>query len=148
MIRRQSPSRRPTPSRERATSTTKIPFVHPAEFHGCSTTAKHWQLQDLLCCPDDRDEVFFTERENIRKYNFRTDQSEHIVTLPFAPTHFQVKHGFVVAVGNRGEICVLERSSLRVIESSKCSEHINNSCLIHKATSGRLRLFICTNDEV
>lgn len=148
--------RPPEPRGLRNHSFTKISHPEEAlnlctakEFHTQPISIQHWQLRDLIHCPDTSDEVFISQNTKILKLNLRSLRCETISELSFQPTCITAKHGLVAAGGQSAQLDLRRISTdcNQQIFKGLAGSSVNNSVRLAKDASHTLRLFVCNNDD-
>ncbi|KAL1915725.1 uncharacterized protein VTP21DRAFT_6484 [Calcarisporiella thermophila] len=122
-------------------------FVNPVpRKHLQHLTYQHWQLRDLLTCPETSEEVYFVRTNSILKYNTLSKETiEFQKSLPFEPTSLTSSHGFLAAGGNRSQLLVRELNS-GWKKTMSVGGSINNALCISQHSEGPC-LLVCNNDE-
>ncbi|KAJ3218350.1 hypothetical protein HK099_005092 [Clydaea vesicula] len=107
-------------------------FVSSPVKHQIRSSIQHWQLRDLVACPEKKNEVIFVNQNNVLKYDTTSKITSPVLKdLTFSPTSMTTGCGYVAAGGQRSQLMV------RQLASNWCiSEHLNGA-----------RLLICNNDE-
>jgi len=122
-------------------------FILSRKEYRQRATFNHWQLKDLVCCPDNPDEVYYTDHTTVYCHNTRTGEHTDVLQLDYHPTAITVGHGYVCAVGSDSAMTVRCLRTGGVLFSGKCSTTINNSCIVRKHGEDDLRLMVCLNEE-
>ncbi|GAB4818511.1 hypothetical protein N2152v2_005557 [Parachlorella kessleri] len=114
---------------------------------GRTSTIQHWQLRDLLHCPDKDGELFCVHRNRTLRYDVNNDRSSVVQELAFEPTSMTVSHGFVAAGGQNSQLDVRSLGTGEVVYKGHCGGSVNNALHIARDASHHLRLFISNNDD-
>eukprot|EP00835_Amoeboradix_gromovi_P000592 NODE_21_length_38511_cov_0.503306.p10 type:complete len:316 gc:universal NODE_21_length_38511_cov_0.503306:30183-31130(+) len=119
----------------------------PAKRYSIKTTIQHWQLRDLIACPNDPHEIFHVNQNNVSIFNTKSNTVNPIMReLTFSPTSMYVGHGYVAAGGQRSQLMVRQLSTNWYAHTS-VGGSINNSIAITYHPIHGHRLLICNNDE-
>ena len=119
----------------------------PARKHNIKTTIQHWQLRDLIACPNDPYEIFHVYQNNVNIFNTKSNTVVPIMKeLTFSPTSMHVGHGYIAAGGQRSQLMVRQLATNWYAHTS-VGGSINNSIAITSHPLHGNRLLICNNDE-
>ncbi|KND01502.1 uncharacterized protein SPPG_09104 [Spizellomyces punctatus DAOM BR117] len=124
-----------------------VEFVKPnAKKHPQRSSIQHWQLRDLIACPNSKHEFMYVNQNNVYQYNTEHKQVTPILKdLTFSPTSITTGHGFLAAGGQRSQLMVRQLSSNWCAHTT-VGGSINNAMCISQHLGGT-RLLICNNDE-
>ncbi|KAH8554405.1 WD40-repeat-containing domain protein [Umbelopsis sp. PMI_123] len=122
-------------------------FVKPdPRRHVQRITIHHWQLRDLLLCPENKKEVVFPYQNNVIQYNMETEKETFLLKdLTFAPTSITANSGYLAVGGQRSELVVRELHGNWAITTTTGGS-INNGVTVAE-TNGDKRLLVSNNDE-
>ncbi|CAO3677352.1 unnamed protein product [Umbelopsis vinacea] len=122
-------------------------FVKPdPQRHVQRITIHHWQLRDLLLCPETRKEVIFPYQNSVIQYNTNLERETFVLKdLTFAPTSITAGSGYLAAGGQRSELVVRELHGNWAVTTTTGGSINNGLCIAE--TNGGKRLMVCNNDE-
>ncbi|KAG0256248.1 cleavage and polyadenylation specificity factor subunit 2 [Actinomortierella ambigua] len=122
-------------------------FVKPKpRVHNQRLTIQHWQLRDLITCPNSRDEFIYVNGNSVHAYNTRSALASPLMKdLPFHPTSLTASCGYLAAGGQRSQLMVRQLNSNWCAHTS-VGGSINNALCISEHLGGT-RLLISNNDE-
>ncbi|RKP12406.1 WD40-repeat-containing domain protein [Piptocephalis cylindrospora] len=134
---------------EKPTCTDEVTdFIHqqPRKHSQVYPTIEHWQLRDLVLCPDTRGELYLGHRNSVLKYNTSTKKIQNVIQgLTFNPASINIGRGYLAAGGQRGELVVQNLTTHQNRQISTGTK-INNALHIsHHA--GEDRILVCNNDS-
>ncbi|KAL4549180.1 hypothetical protein Ndes2526B_g04220 [Nannochloris sp. 'desiccata'] len=127
-------------------------------------TIQHWQLRDLIHCPNRAGEIYAVNRRRILRHDLDSGRSEVACELPFEPTSMTVRHGYLAAGGQSSQL-EIRRSppspfaphTLSLppppsgpsdsIFKGHCGGSVNNALRVAQDASHQQRLFVCNNDD-
>ncbi|KAL4441455.1 hypothetical protein ABPG77_001959 [Micractinium sp. CCAP 211/92] len=110
-------------------------------------TIQHWQLRDLVHCPEQDDELYCVHRHRTLRHNLSSGQTSVVQDLGFEPTSMTVGHGFVAAGGQNSQLDVRRLGGGEIVYKGHCGGSVNNALHIARDASRQLRLFVCNNDD-
>ncbi|KAG2178745.1 hypothetical protein INT43_001591, partial [Umbelopsis isabellina] len=122
-------------------------FVKPEpKRHVQRITIHHWQLRDLLLCPENRRKVIFPCQNNVVQYDTAGGKETSLLKdLTFAPTIWTSRYGFLAAGGQRSELVVRELNGSWAVTTTTGGSINNGLCISN--TNGEKRLLVSNNDE-
>ncbi|KAI8610297.1 WD40-repeat-containing domain protein [Chytriomyces sp. MP71] len=126
-----------------------VTFVKPTpRKHAQRSSIQHWQLRDLLACPNNRNEFFFVNQNNVFGYNSETKTTTPVLKdLTFSPTSMTTGEGYIAAGGQRSQLTVRQLATNWFAQAT-VGGSINNAMHICPTPSADgARLLICNNDE-
>ncbi|KAL6771155.1 hypothetical protein ACKKBF_B34160 [Auxenochlorella protothecoides x Auxenochlorella symbiontica] len=110
------------------------------------STIQHWQLRDLLHCPEREHELYCTNRHYTLKCT--PDEKRVLVQdLHFEPTSLAVRYGYIAAGGQTSQLDVRALGSGEIAYKGDCGGSVNNALHFARDASGQVRLFVANNDE-
>eukprot|EP00158_Paraphelidium_tribonemae_P002932 Partr_v1_DN25787_c0_g1_i1_m74524 putative Uncharacterised protein domain (DUF2415) len=129
-------------------------YVKPAaRKHAQRSSIQHWQLRDLINCPEKRSEFYHVHQNNVFMYNTVTAQPLAIMKeLTFAPTSMTTGCGYLAVGGQRHQLMVRQLNSSWFAQTS-VGGSINNALCIARhphttdSQNSDVRLLVCNNDE-
>ncbi|PSC76429.1 WD40 repeat [Micractinium conductrix] len=110
-------------------------------------TIQHWQLRDLVHCPQRDEELFCVYRHRTLRHDLRTGVTSVAQDLGFEPTSMAVGHGYVAAGGQNSQLDVRRLAGGDIVYKGHCGGSVNNALHIARDASQQLRLFVCNNDD-
>jgi len=114
--------------------------------HNQRSTIQHWQLRDLLVCPNSRKEFICVNQNNVISYNTESKKASPILKdLNFSPTSITCSNGFLAVGGQRSQLMVKQLNG-QWYAQTVVGGSINNALCISNHPYGT-RLYICNNDE-
>jgi hypothetical protein len=128
----------------------------PSGAYPYPTSIQHWQLRDLLHCPDAAGQVYTVSRRSVMRHSLDAAASSRAVELTFEPSCMTVGHGYIAAGGQGSQLDVrrLEGGGRAAaappsaaVFRGRCGGSVNNALKIQRDATGRLRLFVCNNDN-
>ncbi|KAI9034309.1 hypothetical protein DFJ74DRAFT_715569 [Hyaloraphidium curvatum] len=120
-------------------------FASPcARKHPAPSTAKHWQLRDLLHCPRTGELVHVHGRQVLRHRVPSRSSAPLFHDLAFHPCSATAAHGYVAAGGERSELTV-RRDDDSWFASTSLGGSINNALAVVEHHAGT-RLYVSNND--
>ncbi|KAJ3071813.1 hypothetical protein HDU98_004746 [Podochytrium sp. JEL0797] len=124
-----------------------VTFVKPIpKKHPQRSSIQHWQLRDLISCPQTRKEFYSVNQNTVSKYNTETQTSTAVMKdLTFAPSSMATGEGYIAAGGQRSQLTVRQLNSNWFAQAT-VGGSINNAMCI-SAHGGDAQLLICNNDE-
>ncbi|KAJ3386037.1 hypothetical protein HDU92_002749 [Lobulomyces angularis] len=121
-------------------------FVSSPVKHQIRSSIQHWQLRDLVACPEKKNEVIFVNQNNVLKYDTTSKITSPVLKdLTFSPTSMTTGCGYVAAGGQRSQLMVRQLASNWFAQTT-VGGSINNAMCISEHLNGA-RLLICNNDE-
>ncbi|KAG0198147.1 hypothetical protein BGX28_008393 [Mortierella sp. GBA30] len=122
-------------------------FLKPEpRVHNQRLTIQHWQLRDLITCPNTSEEFIYVNQNSVNGYNTRTRATTQIMKdLAFHPTSLTASCGYLAAGGQRSQLMVKQINSNWYAHTS-VGGSINNALCISEHLGGT-RLLISNNDE-
>ncbi|CAM0141743.1 hypothetical protein VKS41_007591 [Umbelopsis sp. WA50703] len=122
-------------------------FIKPEpKRHVQRITIHHWQLRDLVLCPENRSKVIFPCQNNVIQYNtVGGKESSLLKDLTFAPTSVTAGYGYLAAGGQRSELVVRELNGNWAVTTTTGGSINNGLCIAD--TNGEKRLLVSNNDE-
>ncbi|KAG0257053.1 hypothetical protein BG011_004193 [Mortierella polycephala] len=127
--------------RENCTFLKSKPRVHNQRL-----SIQHWQLRDLITCPNSSEEFIYVNQNSVNGYNTRTRITTQILKdLTFRPTSLTASCGYLAAGGQRSQLMVKQLNSTWHAHTS-VGGSINNALCISEHLGGT-RLLISNNDE-
>eukprot|EP00158_Paraphelidium_tribonemae_P002930 Partr_v1_DN25787_c0_g1_i16_m74544 len=109
-------------------------YVKPAaRKHAQRSSIQHWQLRDLINCPEKRSEFYHVHQNNVFMYNTVTAQPLAIMKeLTFAPTSMTTGCGYLAVGGQRHQLMVRQLNSSWFAQTSVGGSINNgNRCISH-----------------
>ncbi|KAG0292428.1 cleavage and polyadenylation specificity factor subunit 2 [Dissophora globulifera] len=118
----------------------------PPKVHNQRLTIQHWQLRDLITCPETSEEFIYVNQNAVNCYNTRTQLTTALMKeLTFQPTSLTAACGYLAAGGQRNQLMVRQMNSNWFAHTS-VGGSINNALCISEHLGGT-RLLISNNDE-
>ncbi|KAI8830741.1 WD40-repeat-containing domain protein [Chytriomyces cf. hyalinus JEL632] len=124
-----------------------VAFVKPVpRKHVNRLSIQHWQLRDLVSCPNTRKEFYFVNQNNVHGYNTDTQTTTTVLKdLTYSPTSMTTGEGYIAAGGQRSQLTVRQLATNWFAQAT-VGGSINNAMTI-SAYHNQARLLICNNDE-
>ncbi|OLL26272.1 hypothetical protein NEOLI_000321 [Neolecta irregularis DAH-3] len=128
-------------------------LANPAskEYSNVKITIQHWQLRDLVSCPDTSSQVYFVSDHVLRCLDTKTQKVTRAAhEFPFAPRSVRINHGLIcVGGGEDGQLCVnkLHDDLKRPPLFMELGGSINNSIFIWDRPCGTPGLLVSNNDK-
>ncbi|KAK9718180.1 hypothetical protein K7432_005695 [Basidiobolus ranarum] len=114
--------------------------------HGVRTSIQHWQLRDLVACPNEKGEFYFVNQNNVSRYNTASMETTPIIKdLLFSPNSMTAGCGYLAAGGHRSQLAVSQLNSNWFVNIS-VGGSINNALCISNHL-GSTRLLVSNNDQ-
>lgn len=110
-------------------------------------TIQHWQLRDLVHCPQRDDELYVVHKSRILGYDLRSGATSIAQDLRFEPTSMTVGHGHVASGGQNSQLDVRRLDTGEIVYKGHCGGSVNNALHIARDAAQQLRLFVCNNDD-
>lgn len=110
-------------------------------------TIQHWQLRDLVHCPERDEELYCVYRHRTLRHDLNNNVTSVAQELSFEPTSMTVGHGYVAAGGQNSQLDVRRMSSGEIVYKGHCGGSVNNALHIARDASQQVRLFVCNNDD-
>ncbi|KXN69371.1 WD40 repeat-like protein [Conidiobolus coronatus NRRL 28638] len=120
--------------------------VGSPKLHNQRLTIQHWQLRDLLACPDKENEIYLVNQFSVNRYNTITKLSTPVLKyLTYAPTSMTINYGYLAVGGQRAQLTVRHLESNWSVYTT-VGGSINNSLTIFDHNNNK-RLLVSNNDE-
>lgn len=122
-------------------------LLNYATTYDRGATIQHWQLRDLVHCPQRDEELFCVCRHRTLRHDLNNSSTSVAQELSFEPTSMTVGHGYVAAGGQNSQLDVRQLAGGEIVYKGHCGGSVNNALHIARDASQQLRLFVCNNDD-
>lgn len=121
-------------------------FIGKPKVFDQNLTIQHWQLRDLLTCPEKENEVYLINHYSVNCFNTDTGESNSVLKyLTYAPTSMAINHGYLAVGGHRADLTVRHLNTSWLVRTT-VGGSINNSLTIF-SHNGEKRLLVSNNDQ-